>query len=216
MSPSTASPRRPYAARVPDEVRREQLLDAAIGIIVEEGYAAVSIDAVAKRAGVTRPVVYRIFDGLGDLLGTLLDRQQERALAQLPAAVPDDVDLLSPDLDPVEVAVQMVRRMLEMLRADPVLWHPILLAPLETPEAVRVRVEADRATVRAQLEQLIDLALRGQGGPPLDAEVAAHAVLAVAEHFGRLTLLEPDRFDTDRLTDMVRLVLSSLTGPLRA
>ena len=44
--------RRPYAARVPIEVRREQLLDAAIRLIVRDGYDGVSVEAIAREAGV--------------------------------------------------------------------------------------------------------------------------------------------------------------------
>jgi AcrR family transcriptional regulator len=41
------SGRRPYAARLPLEERRSQILDAALAIIVREGYEAVTISAVA-------------------------------------------------------------------------------------------------------------------------------------------------------------------------
>ncbi|MFC9894719.1 TetR/AcrR family transcriptional regulator [Nocardia sp. NPDC127579] len=35
------------------------VLDAARGLLVENGYAATSIDAIAARAGVSRPAIYR-------------------------------------------------------------------------------------------------------------------------------------------------------------
>ena len=57
--------------------RREQVLDAALGIIARDGYAAVSIDAIARELDVTRPVIYSQFDGLDALLQALLDRQSE-------------------------------------------------------------------------------------------------------------------------------------------
>ena len=41
-------PRRRYAARMPPEDRRQQLLDAALGVIIEQGYAGVSIEAIAR------------------------------------------------------------------------------------------------------------------------------------------------------------------------
>ena len=80
-APVTA--RRPYAPRLPREERREQLLDAALAVIDREGYAGASIDAIAREAGVTRPVVYSAFENLADLLYTLLDRHEQRALTQL-------------------------------------------------------------------------------------------------------------------------------------
>jgi AcrR family transcriptional regulator len=205
---TTAAPRkrRPYAARVPADVRREQLLDAALTVIVRDGYDAVSVDAIAREAGVTRPVVYGVFDGLGPLLAALLDRQQRRALGQLAAALPAQPDLA----DLGGVVVQAARRMIEQVRSDPMTWQPILLAPHNVPEQVRERIAADREEVTARLTGMIELGLAARGGPRLDAELLAHALLAVLEHFGRLLLTEPDRYDTDRLVDAVTGVIGTL------
>jgi hypothetical protein len=59
-----------------------------------------------------------------------------------------------------------------------------------------------------QLTGLIEIGLAVRGGPEVDAEVLAHAVLAILEHFGRILLTEPDRFDTERL-------VAAVTGVLR-
>lgn len=205
VSPPKAGARRPYAARVPVDVRREQLQDAALAVIVRDGYDAISIDAIAKEAGVTRPVVYGVFADLRDLLGTLLDRQQERALAQLAAALPPEPDLSDPD----RLVVETARRLIEAVRSDPLTWQPILLAPTGMPEQVRSRIEGDRENFLIQVAGLLEVGLAVRGGPALDAEVTAHAVLAVLEHFGRILLLEPERFETDRL-------VGAITGLLRA
>jgi len=191
---------------VPADVRREQLLDAALTVIVRDGYDAISVDAIAREAGVTRPVVYGVFDGLGPLLAALLDRQQERALGQLAAALPEKPDL--GDLG--SVVVEAARRLIEQVRSDPMTWQPILLAPHNVPEQVRDRIAADREQVTSRLAGMIELGLAVRGGPRLDAEVLAHALLAVLEHFGRLLLTEPERFETDRLVDAVTGVIRTL------
>lgn len=206
MSSTKAAKRRPYAARVPADVRREQLLDAALTIIVRDGYDAVSIDAIAKEAGVTRPVVYGVFDGLRALLGTLLDRQQERALTQLAAALPPEPDLSDPD----RLVAETARRLIEAVRSDPLTWRPILLAPTGMPEQVRSRIDADRENFLTQVAGLLEIGLLLRGGPAVDAEVVAHAILAVLEHFGRILLLEPDRFDTERLVGTITGLLAAL------
>lgn len=198
--------RRPYAARVPAEVRREQLLDAALQIIVRDGYDAVSVESIAREAAVTRPVVYGVFSGLGELLSTLLDRQQQRALAQLTDALPSDPDLSDPDA----LVVQTARRMVEQLRADPITWQPILLAPYGMPDQVRTRIDSDRNAFLDQLSSLLAVGLQVRGGPDLDPEVFAHAIVAVLEHFGRLLLTDPDRFDTERLVDAVAALLAAM------
>lgn len=204
---STEKPRRrPYAARVAPDVRREQLLDAALTVIVRDGYDAISIDAIAKEAGVTRPVVYGIFNDLRDLLGTLLDRQQERALTQLSEALPAQPDLSDPD----RLVAETARRMIETVRSDPMTWQPILLAPHGMPEQARSRIDADRENFLVQLTGLLELGLALRGGPVVDTEVAAHAILAVLEHFGRVLLTDPDRFETERLVDTITGLLASL------
>ena len=168
----TSTTRRPYAARVPADVRREQLLDAAIAVIVRDGYAGVSVDAIAREAGVTRPVVYGVFDGLAPLLTALLDRQEARALAQLEEAMSDGGSMLTA---PDEFLVGAAVRMIDAITDDPQTWRPILLAPNGTPEIVRDRIDRDREQVRRQIGRLLEVGLALRGGPALDVEVVSHA-----------------------------------------
>lgn len=198
--------RRPYAPRVPAGVRREQLLDAALTIIVRDGYDAVSVDAIAREAGVTRPVVYGVYDGLRPLLEALLDRQQERALAQLAEALPPNPDLSDPD----RLVEDTARRMIEIVRTNPLTWQPILFAPFGMPEQAQARIEADRNNFLTQITGLLEVGLVLRGGPKVDAEVAAHAILAVLEHFGRILLAEPERFSTERLVGTIAGLLKAL------
>ncbi|MEU5323393.1 helix-turn-helix domain-containing protein [Streptomyces sp. NPDC021056] len=211
MSASTNSPdrprrRRPYAPRVPIEERREQLLDAALAVIVSDGYDRVSIDAIAKRAGVARSVVYGAFENLDALLAALLDRQQARAFERLLRTVPDAGGLS----DPAAFASEAVRRMADMLHQDPDTWRLILLPPGNMPVVVRDRIEADRERFRLLVERWLSLALADRSDPGLDAQVLAHALVACAEHFGRVALTEPEKFDLPRLTGQVRVILGAL------
>ncbi|MGW7202009.1 TetR/AcrR family transcriptional regulator [Streptomyces sp. NPDC054837] len=211
MSASTNSPdrprrRRPYAPRVPIEERREQLLDAALAVIVSDGYDRVSIDAIAKRSGVARSVVYGAFENLDALLAALLDRQQARAFERLLRTVPDAGWLR----DPAAFASEAVRRMADMLHQDPDTWRLILLPPGNMPVVVRDRIEADRERFRLLVERWLSLALADRSDPGLDAQVLAHALVACAEHFGRVALTEPEKFDLPRLTGQVRVILGAL------
>ncbi len=181
--------RRPYAARVPIEERREQLLDAAIRVIVRDGYDGISVEAIAREAGVTRPVVYGAFDGLGQLLGALLDRQQARALEQLASAFPSGAT------DPREAILSAVGTMAERVRSDPLTWRPILAAPHATPDVVQRRIDVDRELVRGYFRGMLEGVLPTN----VDAELAAHALVACLEYFGRVLVEDPDRFETERL-----------------
>jgi AcrR family transcriptional regulator len=204
MSEQAAPPRkrRPYAARVPMEERRTQLLDAALRVIDRDGYDGVSIDAIAKEAGVTRPVVYGAFDGLGPLLTALLDRQQQRAITQLFAALPTETAT-----DPVAVVDLSGPRLHQMLLDDPVTWRAILQSPANVPEVVRARIEGDRQQVRVIIERLVT----GVLGDKVDAPVMAHGIIALLEHFGRLVLDDPEQYDAVRLTAAARALAASWT-----
>jgi AcrR family transcriptional regulator len=191
---------------VPIEERREQLLDAALAVIVSDGYDRVSIDAIAKRAGVARSVVYGAFENLDALLTALLDRQQARAFERLLRTVPDAGGLS----DPAAFVSEAVRRMADMLHQDPDTWRLILLPPGNMPAVVRDRIEADRERFRLLVEKWLSLGLAGRSDPGLDAQVLAHALVACAEHFGRVALTEPEKFDLPRLTDQVRVILGAL------
>jgi AcrR family transcriptional regulator len=193
--------RRPYTARMTPEARRRQLLDAALRIIIRDGYGAVSIETIAREVDVSRPVIYSVFDGLGELLGALLDRQERRALKQLGAALP----ALPGDQDPDEFVVGVVRAMVEAVIDDPDTWHPILLPADRTPKVVRERIDRDRERVRRQFEALIawGLARRGGSTAGIDLELASHSLLVVVEQWGRLVLSDPERFTPDRLAGFV-------------
>ena len=66
--------------RLPASERREQLLDTTKAIVAARGFHAVSIEAVARAAGVSRPIVYGHFEHLGGLLEALVLRESTRAL----------------------------------------------------------------------------------------------------------------------------------------
>ncbi len=181
-------------------------MDAALAVIVDEGYERISVDAVAKRAGVARSVVYGAFDNLEVLLGALLDRQQAQAFGRLLETLPVGAETG----DPAAFADEPVRRMSAMLREDPDTWRLILLPPGSMPTVVRDRIEADRERFRRLVQAWLSEAQDRRAEPALDAEVLAHALVACAEHFGRLALTEPGRFDAERLIAQVRGILRAV------
>jgi AcrR family transcriptional regulator len=206
---SDSKERRRYAPRLPPEQRREQLLDAALSVIVEQGYEGISIEAVARAAGVTRPVVYDHFPNLAELLQTLIAREERRSLAQLADVLPG----LAYDKDPAETLVGGVSRFLEAVRDRPTTWRLILL-PLEgTPAIVRDSVEGNRSRILGQIRRFVAwLMERGDLPADLDAELAARTLRDLAEQAGREILTDRERFTPERYASFVRSVMSRLAG----
>src|SRR5690625_5575027 len=74
--------------RVDAEATREALLDAAEAVFYERGVARASLEAIARRAGLTRGALYWHFDGKADLFRQLLERVRmpyEELVREIPA-----------------------------------------------------------------------------------------------------------------------------------
>jgi AcrR family transcriptional regulator len=67
-------------SKVADSAARTALLDAAEALMVEDGYAAVSIRRLAARAGVNSALVYYYFDTMDGLFVALFRRGADRSL----------------------------------------------------------------------------------------------------------------------------------------
>ena len=174
------------ATRMTGAERREQLLDATKAIVVADGFHAVSIEAVARAAGITRPIVYGHFRDLGGLLEALVDRESRRALSQLPEAYDDLLAALTAYLGAV--------------KSDPDTWRLVLMPQEGAPRLLHERIAAGRAAVIARL------AMSGSNLP--DAELAAHMLSAYADEAARLVLLED--YDVERILGLTRWALARL------
>ena len=75
------------SSRLSREGRRDALLDAAMALIGADGVEAVSMEAVAEGAGVSRPLVYKHFANRGELLVAVYQREAVNMYHELAAEV---------------------------------------------------------------------------------------------------------------------------------
>jgi AcrR family transcriptional regulator len=190
-------------------LRRQHLLDVALEIALERGFHAVTVEGVARAAGVTRPVVYGLFADRAELLAALLTRAEQRALAQLaPAlpAVPGPEDYVDPDA----LLVDGVTAYLSAVRADPATWRVVLLPPEGAPSELTERLAAVRRDVLRQLRELVAWGMERRGGAALDVDLFARGVLTLAEGAARLLLASPDRYPVERFRAFTEDLLAGL------
>ena len=67
--------------------RREQLIATARGLFAERGFGGASIEEVAARAEVSKPVVYEHFGGKEGLYAVVVDREVRRLLDMVQGAL---------------------------------------------------------------------------------------------------------------------------------
>jgi len=72
-----------HARTKPADVRREELMDAALGLFVAKGIAATSVDDIVTAAGVSKGGFYHHFASKDALLMALQDRYVARFLSDL-------------------------------------------------------------------------------------------------------------------------------------
>jgi len=73
-------PRRTPKVRMTGKERRQQLLDVGRQLFAERGFDGTSVEEVASRAGVSKPVVYEHFGGKEGLYAVVVDREVSRLL----------------------------------------------------------------------------------------------------------------------------------------
>jgi len=79
--------RRPGRARMTAAERREQLIEIARGLFAERGFDGTSIEEVAARAEVSKPVVYEHFGGKEGLYAVVVDREVRQLLGMVQGAL---------------------------------------------------------------------------------------------------------------------------------
>ena len=73
----------PKRVRMTGQERRAQLLDVGRSVFAERGFEAASVEEIASRAKITKPVVYEHFSGKEGLYAVIVDREVQTLLARI-------------------------------------------------------------------------------------------------------------------------------------
>ncbi len=171
--------------------RREQLIDAASALVLERSFHDVSIDAVAKRSGITRAVVYQHFDDLQDLLGAVVERAVERA----ETGAREAEALTSAETESHDLMLASVRNYIRAVATDPATWQLVLMQPDGAPEPLREKLMESRQRLLARMTGAV-LPILSESDDP---QLTASSLSTIANHYAHLTLADPDAYPPERL-----------------
>ncbi|RDI45272.1 TetR/AcrR family transcriptional regulator [Nocardia mexicana] len=204
--------RRRNGPRLPPDQRREQLLDAALAVVGRDGLANLTMQAVAKQAGVAKPVLYAMYPTAPELVAALLHREHARGMSQVFDALPQQDFHES---DPDQAYLEAVMMFLGAVAAAPHRWRLILMQHDGAPADYRELLADARGGLLDRCAQLLDAGIAVRGGPKdADVELIAHVMLGFVEVLGRLVLSDPGRFPPERLRSTVRALIRTLpNGP---
>ncbi|WP_406420273.1 TetR/AcrR family transcriptional regulator [Streptomyces sp. NBC_00873] len=82
-----SSTRRTRRVRMTGKERREQLLDIGRTLFADKGFEGTSVEEIAARAGVSKPVVYEHFGGKEGLYAVVVDREMRQLLDMVTSAL---------------------------------------------------------------------------------------------------------------------------------
>jgi AcrR family transcriptional regulator len=184
----------PTRGRPRDPQRGRAILDAALALVAEVGYDRTTVDAIAHRAGVSKPTLYRRWPhGKSELVADAI-RERHAETSQIP-----DTGSLRGDLLAL-VAIQTGQ-----LLDDVHLACGLLTALRTSPELAALMQDTVIAEERARFAEV--LARAGvEHASPLFADIAGAMV------FTRVTITgEPvDRAFAEELVDHVLLPIANL------
>ena len=198
QSASDPTQRHGRAAHLGPERRRPLVLDAAFELFLEHGYDGTSMEAVARAAGVTKPVVYDCFASKEELFTALLRREETRVLGQIAAALPRGADRDDPEL----VLGDALTAFLQAVADSPAAYRVIFLGEGGANAAVARHIRAGRRDQVQAITVLVTEWLR-RHRPGVDAESAAplvaHALVGMAEGAARALLTEDGAWTPESL-----------------
>jgi AcrR family transcriptional regulator len=127
--------------RLPAHERRNRILQGAMRVFAERGYADASMTEIARAGGVTAAVIYDHFSSKQDLHGALLEEQTDALLAYVGSA------LTSAGKTPEQRMRAGVNAFFGFVQAHPFAWRMIFRDPPADPEIAEIhaRIHA-RAT----------------------------------------------------------------------
>ncbi|MDH6197205.1 AcrR family transcriptional regulator [Mycobacterium frederiksbergense] len=203
--------RRRYAPRLPREQRRQQLLDAALLVLNDHPLHELRMEAVAEAGGVGKPVLYTAFRTRTELVTALLIREHQRGLAQVVAALPEDLSAAGP----ADAYTATVSAFLRCVLENPTRWRLILTVPDTAPKDYRAAVRNARTEILTQAEQMANAGIAVDPRlAKLDAELLSHTLLSFAEMLGRLAVHDPDSYPRERLEQYAAAAMTMFAGSI--
>jgi AcrR family transcriptional regulator len=183
--------------RVPRAVREQQLLELAEELFAERGYAGAGMDELARRAGVTKPVVYELFGSKDGVFEACVERSITRLADDVVAAVHAETE---PEARLRAGGIAFLR----FAAGNRVAWDLMSMGGRFAEQANALRAR------QAELIRGLMAEIAAEGTDPRELEVAAHAVNAAYEGVAHWMWEHPD-ITVEQLADwVVQLLLPGL------
>ncbi len=207
--PAAPSNRRPTTAtsarRAQGEATRERILEAAVELIAERGFAATSVDALCQRASVVRTAIYWHFGAKEGLVVPVIERVASTWIEEIQGAV-------FREGDPLARLDRFVDGLRQLVMERPHLVRLLLAVALERSDqdpATRAALRSIFERARVAIVSGLDASL-GQRWP--ESALIARTALAFVSHAVAQQLVDPRPAETEKLFADLRTALLLMIG----
>lgn len=198
MAGPMSQPAKRKRTRLTPEARRDQILDEAARVVLAEGLHAVSLERLAREAGVSKGLVYNYFADRDALLAALLEREEAELRDRGIAAALEAEDF-------TDLIRQTTRLYLQQSRDR----GALIAALLADPSVARL-LEADRRADRDRAFRYFVRATRRAYDLPLPLAIDIVPILsALTDQAGKL--VADGQLDVETATE---ICVGLITGGL--
>jgi len=179
-----------------------------MGVLLEHGFEGASMDAIARAAGVSKPVVYDCFANKDELFKALFQREEKRVLEEVRRALPEGATAEGAEPAIAEGMTAFLRAVAEA----PDAYRVVLLGEGGMNASVARRIRAGR---RQQVELAAEAA-KTRLDPhdkmdERDARFFGETLVGIGEAGARAMLEGPDEWTPEALGPrLAKVVVASL------
>lgn len=182
-------------AKLDTQIRREQIAEAAMSLVANQGLRRLSVAAVARRVGIVPSGIYRHFKSKDEILDAVLDRIEERLLANVREAREENAD-------PVECLKGVLMRHIRLIREGKIISIPRMIFSEDVYTGNPGRKQRVLQILRGYENEIGQIVRLGQSQgrirPELDVEAVTMMLFGIIVPAGILWHLTEGGFDVTR------------------
>ena len=176
--------------RMSGQERREQLLDIGRRLFAKKGFEAVSVEEIAAKAGVSKPVVYEHFGGKEGLYAVVVDREMGYLLDSIAQALAASATTDEP-VHPRVLLEQAGMALFDFIDRDPdgfrilVRDTPVVRSPDAGDGTARGTFAGLLGDVAEQVDDLLAIQFKAHGLPTKWAPMYSQMLIGMVAQTGQ-------------------------------
>lgn len=207
MEPVTDAPQKPAVpsarARMTGKQRREQLIEVGRKLFADKGFEGTTVEEIAAKAGVSKPVVYEHFGGKEGLYAVVVDREIAALLGGITGA-------LSAELSSRQTLERAALALLEYIETS---TDGFRILVRDSPTGQSTGSFASLISdVASQVEHILAAEFRRRKLDPKTAPLYAQMLVGMVALTGQWWLDSRKMKKTDVAAHLVNLAWNGLTG----